>query len=151
MSQPSMMPGEVEVYGSFSKHLGPRFSGAGVGVQFHYNQEAGIHFKVDVPPEYRDAILKGLRDAIAARFPKFPESASIWIMRVDVHEVDSSWVAFYRAARMVVEQAYSLTQAVEGLSRVAVSLVGVFRVGAAPRLGNRRRVSGMTTLLIHAL
>jgi translation elongation factor EF-G len=50
---------------------------------------------------------------MALRFPQFPESASIWITRVDAHDVDSSSMAFYRAARMVVEQAYSRTQPVE--------------------------------------
>ena len=113
MPQLPKTPGEIEVYGAFSQHLGPRFSSAGLAIQFHYNQEPGIHFKADVPTEYRDAILKGLRDAISIRFPDFPESASIWITRVDAHKVKSSSVAFYRAARMVVEQAYSLTQPVE--------------------------------------
>lgn len=113
MPQLSKTPGEVEVYGTFSKHLGPRFSGAGLAVQFHYNQEPGIHFKADVPSDYRGAILKGLNDGMAIRFPEFPKSASIWITRIDAHEVDSSWMAFYQAARMVVEQAYSITQPVE--------------------------------------
>ena len=82
-------------------------------MQFHYNQVPGIHFKAEVPSEYREAILKGLRDAMALRFPEFPKSASIWITRVEVHEVDSSRVAFCQVARMVVEQAFLLTQAVE--------------------------------------
>jgi translation elongation factor EF-G len=118
MPRPSTTPGEVKLYGMFSMHLGPRFSSAGLGVQFHYNQEPGIHFKVEVKPEYRDAISKGLRDAMALRFPEFPETASIWITNVDAHEVDSSWMAFYQAARMVIEQAYSLAQPVEARSKV---------------------------------
>jgi hypothetical protein len=106
-------PGQVEVYGTFSKHLGPRFTAAGVGVQFHYNQVPGVHFKAEAPSEYREAILKGLADGMALRFPEFPASGSIWITRVEVHPIDSSWNAFYRAARMVVEQAFSLVQPVE--------------------------------------
>ena len=113
MIQSSIIPGEVEVFVKFSKHLGGRFKGAGLGIQFHYNQEPGMHFKTDVPAEFREAILKGLRDAMSLRFPQFPASASIWITRVDADEVDSSWVAFYQAARMLVEQAYALTQPVE--------------------------------------
>lgn len=113
MSQGPINPGEVEVFGTFSKHLGPRFSGAGLGIQFHYNQEPGIHFKTDVPSEYREAIMKGLRDAMATRFPDFPQSASIWVTRVEPHAVDSSWTAFYLAARMVVEQAFSLSRPVK--------------------------------------
>ena len=113
MPQLPKTPGEVEVYGTFRKHLGPRFSGAGLAVQFHYNQAPGIHFKAGVPSEYREAIIKGLNDGMALRFLEFPESASIWITRVDAHEVDSSWMAFYQAARMVVEQAYALAQPVE--------------------------------------
>ena len=113
MPQLPATPGEVEVHGRFSQHCGPRIVGAGLGIQFHYNQSPGIHFKANVPPEFREAIVKGLRDGMALRFPQFPESATIWITRVDAHEVDSSWTAFYRAARMVVEQAYSLRQPVE--------------------------------------
>jgi hypothetical protein len=113
MTQSPIAPGEVEVYSTFSKHLRGRFASVGLGIQFHYNPKPGIHFKSDVPPEYREAILKGLRDAMSLRFPQFPESASIWITRVEAHEVDSSWNAFYRAARIVVEQAYLLTQPVE--------------------------------------
>jgi hypothetical protein len=112
MAQQPTTPGEVEVYGTFSKHVGPRFIGAGLAVRFHYNQEPGIHFKADAPSEYREAILKGLGDAMALRFPGVVESASLWITRVDVHEVASSWMAFYQAARMVVEQAYPLSQPV---------------------------------------
>src|SRR2546421_8113872 len=113
MPQIPATPGEVEVHCTFSQHRGPRFVGAGLWIQFHYNQTPGIHFKADVPSEFCEAILKGLRDGMALRFPQFPKSASIWITRVDAHDVDTSSMAFYRAARMVVEQAYSLTQPVE--------------------------------------
>jgi hypothetical protein len=110
MSESPITPGEVEVYGTFRKHLGPRFAGAGLGVQFHYNQTPGIHFKTEPPAEYREGILKGLRDGLALRFPLFPASATIWVTRIDASDVDSSWMTFYQAARMVIEQAYSLTQ-----------------------------------------
>jgi len=113
MPQMPTTPGQLEIYGTFSKHLRLRFMGAGLAIEFHYNQEPGVHFKAEAPPEFREAILKGLGDAMAIRFPKFPEHASIWITRIEVHEVDSSWMAFYRAARMVVEQAYWLSQPVE--------------------------------------
>lgn len=84
--------------------------GAGLKVQFHYNQEPGIHYKVAVNEEYRAAILKGIEDGIAIRFPNFPKTASIWITGVDEHPVDSSRLAFYLAARSVIDQAYSLVQ-----------------------------------------
>ena len=101
-------PGEVELCVSFSKHLGPRFTAAGLRVQFHYNQTPGIHFRCPVPEAYRAAILAGLRDGLSARFPELPASASLWILEILDHEVDSSEMAFYRAARLVIEQAYSL-------------------------------------------
>jgi len=111
MSQLHKTPGEVDVYGTFRKHLGPRFSEAGLGIQFHSNQQPGIRFKVDVASEYREAIQKGLQDAMLLRFPDYSESISIWVTRVEAHEVNSSWMAFYQAARMVADQAYSLAQA----------------------------------------
>jgi hypothetical protein len=110
MSLHPITPGATSVYGRFTRDLGPRLSSAGLGVQFHYNQPPGIHFKVDVPPDLRDAILQGLADALAARFPDFPATASIWVTEVDQHPVNSSWDAFYKAARMVIDQAYSLSQ-----------------------------------------
>jgi hypothetical protein len=95
-------PGEFELYSYYSIHLGPRFEAAGLRIQFHYNQTPGIHFKVDVSDEYRGAILKGIEDGMALRFPKFPATGSIWVY--------SSQRAFYRAGRMVIDQAYSLVE-----------------------------------------
>ena len=94
-------------------HLGPRFEAAGLRVQFHYNQKPGIHFKAEPPAEYRDSILKGLRDGMALRFPNFPSTGSLWITEISAHEVDSSQRAFYRAARMVVDQAFGLATSAE--------------------------------------
>jgi hypothetical protein len=98
---------DAEYYAFFRIHLGPRFTAAGVGVQFHYNQKPGIHFKVEVREEYRRGILKGITEGLATRFPDFPSSASIWVTVVTQHIVDSSEDAFYQAARLAIEQAYS--------------------------------------------
>jgi len=103
-------PGEVEVHGNYSMHLGPRFESAGLSVQFHYNQTPGVHFKVESPKEYRAAIIRVIEQGMAERFPDFPKTGSIWITQITAHEVDSSERGFYRAARMVIDQAYSLAQ-----------------------------------------
>jgi hypothetical protein len=105
MHQPTT-PGETEVAVTYARHLGPRYEAAGVTLQFHYNQPPGIHFKVDCRAEYRPAILKGIEDGMASRFPNFPSTGSIWITGINEHPVDSSLIAFYRAARSVIEQAY---------------------------------------------
>lgn len=68
---PTNHPGEVEHAAFFNQHLGPRFQSAGLRVQFHYNQAAGIHFKVEPPAEYADAILRGLRHGLDRHFPSF--------------------------------------------------------------------------------
>lgn len=65
----------------FSKHLGPRFMGAGLRLQFLYNAEPGVHFKAKVSEEYREAILRGIRDAMSAGFPEFPKTGALWITR----------------------------------------------------------------------
>jgi hypothetical protein len=106
----STTPGEVEVRSFYRKHLGPRMEAAGLCVQFHYNQKPGVHFKVQRPEEFREAILKGIDDGMASRFPSFPKSGSVWITEVLDNEVDSSERAFYKAGRLVIEQAFSLTQ-----------------------------------------
>jgi hypothetical protein len=98
----------MELYSYFSVHLGPRFEAAGLRVQFHHNQAPGIHFKVSPPEEYRAAILRGLQDGLALRFPEFPVSGSLWITGITAHQVDSSPRAFYRVARLVIDQAHSL-------------------------------------------
>jgi hypothetical protein len=97
------------LYSHFSQHLGPRFEAAGLRVQFHYNQTPGIHFRVPVSEEYRAAIIRGIQEGMASRFPQFPASGSIWITEVTEHEVDSSQRAFYRVARSIIEQAHALT------------------------------------------
>lgn len=84
--------------------------GAGLRLQFHYNQTPGIHFKTAVCEEYREAILKGIKDGMSIRFPDFPRTRSIWITEVAEHPVDSSPMAFYEVARCVIEQAYALFQ-----------------------------------------
>jgi len=81
---------------------------AGLRVQFHYNQKPGIHFKIEPREEYRVAILRGIGDGMVARFPDFPVTGSIWITEILEDEVDSCELAFYKAGRMVIEQAYAL-------------------------------------------
>jgi hypothetical protein len=104
------LPGEIEISCFYRNHLGPRMEAAGLRVQFHYNQKPGIHFKVKPCEEYRSAILKGIEEAMAARFPDFPKTGSIWITEILDNEIDSCERAFYRAGRLVIEQAYSLKQ-----------------------------------------
>jgi hypothetical protein len=103
-------PGEIELCSNYSVHLGPRFEAAGLRIQFHYNQTPGIHFKVEPPQEYKDAILKGIQDGMALRFPDFPKTGSVWITAIILHPVDSCERAFYRASRMVIDQAYSFVE-----------------------------------------
>lgn len=102
-------PGELEVYASFRLHTGPRFIGAGLRIQFHYNQIPGIHFRVEPPEEYRSAILKGIEEGMVIRFPLFPNTASIWILEVTEDPAAWTWQAFYQVSRLVIEQAYLLT------------------------------------------
>jgi hypothetical protein len=119
MSNPTA-PGEV-VYGHFRKPVGPRFMAAGLRLQFHYNQIPGIHFKVAVPEEYKGAIVKGIKEGMSVRFPDFPETGSVWITEVTEDPVDSSQVAFYLAARCVIEQAYTLKQLKDHQSLIQTS------------------------------
>ena len=76
---PQKAPPEGIYYSFFSVHIG-RFESAGLRVQFHYNQIPGIHFKVDVSEEYKEAILRGLQEGLASRFPEFPKTGSIWVI-----------------------------------------------------------------------
>jgi len=101
-------PGEVEIFGTYRLHLGPRYETAGLRVQFHYNQEPGIHFKAESSAEYRDSIITGLQDGMSSRFPDFPITGSLWITEVLENHTYSSQRAFYRAARMVIDQAFTL-------------------------------------------
>lgn len=101
-------PGEIEVQGFYRKHFGPRMEAAGLRVQFHYNQKPGVHFRTEVPQEYRAAILRGIEEGMTARYPDFPKTGSIWITEVLVDEVNSCERAFYKAGRLVIEQAYAL-------------------------------------------
>lgn len=109
-AMPLNHPGEVEHYAFFNSHLGPRFQSAGLKVQFHYNQEPGIHFIVHPPEKYADAIKKGLSQGLALYFPNFPDSGNVWITEVTVDAISSSQAAFYRAALLVMNQAFALVE-----------------------------------------
>ena len=100
------LPGEVEIEAFFRAHI-VRMVSAGLRVQFHYNQAPGIHFKVDPPEAYREAIVRGLEDGLACRFPDFPEGGSVWVTDITADPIESSSAAFYQAARMVIDASYS--------------------------------------------
>jgi hypothetical protein len=106
-------PGEIELTCLYQKHLGPRYEGAGLRIQFHYNQVPGIHFKVAPPEEYAEMILQGLKDGLSLRFPDFPSYGSIWILEIFDDPVDSSQRAFYKAARMIIDLACSSLETYE--------------------------------------
>jgi hypothetical protein len=113
----SLVPGGVEIYAYFSKILGPRSMAAGLRISFGYGQTRGIQFSVPVNEEYREAIIKGIKDGMSERFIDFRESGSVSIKE---HPIHSSRWAFYLAARLVIEQAYMLTQLkVEELTKQA--------------------------------
>jgi hypothetical protein len=103
-------PGEVEVHGWFRKHQGPRMSAAGIGLQFHYNQVPGFHFKVEVEEELRVHILKELQRSMDRRFPRFPSTGSVWITRIDIDDIETCLWSVIQSTRMAVEQAFNLTQ-----------------------------------------
>ena len=85
---------------------------AGLRVDFdQVRGEPGIHYDADVSQEYRAAIVKGLEDGLAIRFPDSGNSLSIRIKQSDEHPVDSCALSFYLVARCVVEQAYTLIHA----------------------------------------
>lgn len=119
---PSNHPGEVEHYAFFSAHLGPRFQSAGLRVQFHYNQEPGIHFIAQPPEEYAEAIMKGLRDGLTRYFPGFPDSGSVSVNEITVHDVNSSQASFYRAGLLVMSQALAFAEIIESGVRMTDSV-----------------------------
>jgi len=103
-------PGEVELYAYFSIHLGLGSRPLGCAFSFTTIRRQVYILRCRPPKQYRGAILKGIEDGMALRFPKFPDTGSIWIIEVTAHDVDSSQRAFYRAGRLVIDQAYSLTE-----------------------------------------
>jgi hypothetical protein len=103
-------PGLLKVYGWFRLILGPRSEAAGLGIQFDYDQAPGVHFKTQPPEQYRDHIVKGILDGLALRFPELLSTGSISIIEITADPVNSSQRAFYRAALMAIDQAFSLVQ-----------------------------------------
>ena len=106
----SKTPLQIEHLAWFSQHLGGRFRAAGLRIQFHDNQEAGIRWKVACPEEYQAAILQGLHEGMNDAFPQYLASSGVWIMEVLVDDVNSSSDAFYRAGLLVVAQAKALLE-----------------------------------------
>lgn len=107
-NQHNRVPLQIEHLAWFSQHLGGRFRAAGLRIQFHDNQEAGIQWKVACPEEYQAAILQGLHEGMNEAFPQYLASSGVWIMEVLVDDVNSSSDAFYRAGLLVVAQAKAL-------------------------------------------
>jgi hypothetical protein len=56
------------------------------------------------------AIIRGISEGMLLRFLDFPSSGSIWVIEVIAHEIESSERTFYRAARLVTDQAFSLCE-----------------------------------------
>lgn len=109
-NQHSKVPLQIEHLAWFSQHLGGRFRTAGLRIQFHDNQEAGIRWRVACPEEYQAAILQGLHEAMSGAFPQYLASSGLWITEVLVDKISSSPDAFYRAALLVVAQAKALLE-----------------------------------------
>jgi hypothetical protein len=57
--------------------------------------------------------LRGIAEGMAARYPDFPKTGTVWITEILAHEVNSCELAFYKAGRMVIEQAYALQNLAE--------------------------------------
>lgn len=102
------IPLQIEHLAWFSQHLGARLRTAGLRIQFHDNQEAGIRWKVACPGQYQAAILQGLHEGMHDAFPQYLASSGVWITEVLVDDVNSSPDAFYRAGLPVVAQAKAL-------------------------------------------
>lgn len=109
-AQHGRVPLQTEHLAWFSQHLGGRFRTAGLRIQFHDNQQAGIHWQVACPEEYQAAILQGLHEGMNDAFPHYLASSGVWITEVLVDDVSSSPDAFYRAALLVIAQARALLE-----------------------------------------
>lgn len=107
-AQLGKIPLQTEHLAWFSQHLGGRFRTAGLRIQFHDNQQAGIHWKVACPEEYQAAILQGLHEGMNDAFPHYLAERGMWITAVLVDDVNSSPDAFYRAGLLAVAQARAL-------------------------------------------
>lgn len=110
MERPHSSPGEVELYASFRKYLGGRFSAAGLKVHFGVRSRPGVSFLDSVSPTFRDAIAAGLASGLARCFPDAAETVGVTVIAAEEDETASSYNAFYQAALMVVEQARVLVQ-----------------------------------------
>jgi hypothetical protein len=108
----------MEIFTSFSVHSGPRYQFAGLRIEIHGNQAPGIYFKVEPSEEgYRRGIEKGLRESANLLGPNFLKTGSIWVLEIQEHPIDSSEMAFYRVARMAVDQVLAYRRIVqEGMS-----------------------------------
>ena len=104
-------PDYLEVYGHFRLYVGPRYIGAGLRLDFCHDQPPGIHFKVQpLEEECRDLIVRGLQEGMALRFPEYLSTGSIHVTEITEHPADSSQMAFYCAARMAIDQAFSICE-----------------------------------------
>lgn len=92
--------GQCEVTYRFRRHLGPRFEDAGVTVRCMYANDYVFSSSVSWPQEnYAHIVERGLRDGFEELGYDLEQGIHITLVNIEYHNIDSSEVAFYRAAK----------------------------------------------------
>jgi hypothetical protein len=103
-------PRQLEVFGSFRRHLGPRFEAAGVGLVFLPDRPFGVDFTVECSdPLVISAIRRGIEERVSELFSDLRCSFRVQVSKIDYDEVDSCARAFYLAARAAIDQAFVIS------------------------------------------
>jgi hypothetical protein len=100
-------PSQIEIYGSFRRHLGPRFESAGIGLVFLSDENFGVDCIAECSdPLVVPAIRRGIEERVSELFSNLRHRFRVEVVKIDYHNVDSSARAFYLAARAAIDQAF---------------------------------------------
>ncbi len=102
--------GQIKISLQFSEYVGPRFIAAGLTVRLEYADD--YKFVSDAVWEsdnYTEAVERGVLDGLIESEIDPELGIHVTLLQVNFDPIDSSWMAFYVAAKSVV------------LSRVAIS------------------------------
>ena len=99
-------PGQVEITFRFSRHIGPRYVGAGLTLEFDALRPYSFVSRAEWPEQNHDESVREVVEEVLMERLGSLERVAVVLKSIEFHEVDSSEMAFRRAARAATEAAF---------------------------------------------
>ena len=95
--------GQIKISFQFSEHVGPRFIAAGLTMRLEYADDYKfVSNAVWESEDYTEAVERGVLDGLIESEIDPELGIHITLLQVDFDPIDSSWMAFYAAAKSII-------------------------------------------------